>query len=195
MSSQFHQEFPSLQAAGEGEKGEGQEEEPYGPGPSLRPQSRHSAALRSAFTWLLAARPVSNCGLSVPADVGSWREGGGRNLNTAPSPPEMDSRAPEEGGTGLGTSTPPGEAEEPGRSGTTEKRDGRERVPPAGPSQPKLNGGQQPPMPTHFDPAFRSMMPPYVSLSRCDPGNLWSVLSRLDPVLLLLLRCSTPTLR
>lgn len=39
MSSQFHQEFPSLQAAGEVEKGDGQEEEPYGPGPSLRPQS------------------------------------------------------------------------------------------------------------------------------------------------------------
>lgn len=39
MSSQFHQEFPSLQAAGESEKGDGQEEEPYGPGPSLRPQS------------------------------------------------------------------------------------------------------------------------------------------------------------
>lgn len=40
MSSQFHQEFPSLQAAGEAEKGDGQEEEPYGPGPSLRPQSK-----------------------------------------------------------------------------------------------------------------------------------------------------------
>lgn len=40
VSSQFHQEFPSLQAAGEVEKGDGQEEEPYGPGPSLRPQSR-----------------------------------------------------------------------------------------------------------------------------------------------------------
>ena len=39
MSSHFHQEFPSLQAAGEAEKGDGQEEEPYGPGPSLRPQS------------------------------------------------------------------------------------------------------------------------------------------------------------
>lgn len=39
MSSHFHQEFPSLQAAGEVEKGDGQEEEPYGPGPSLRPQS------------------------------------------------------------------------------------------------------------------------------------------------------------
>lgn len=38
VSSHFHQEFPSLQAAGEVEK-DGQEEEPYGPGPSLRPQS------------------------------------------------------------------------------------------------------------------------------------------------------------
>lgn len=28
-----------MQAAGEVEKGDGQEEEPYGPGPSLRPQS------------------------------------------------------------------------------------------------------------------------------------------------------------
>uniref|UniRef100_A0A8C4GG22 Proline-rich coiled-coil 2C n=1 Tax=Dicentrarchus labrax TaxID=13489 RepID=A0A8C4GG22_DICLA len=120
VSSQFHQEFPSLQAAGEVEKGDSQEEEPYGPGPSLRPQN-----------------------------VGSWREGGGRNLNTAPSPPEM-------------------ETDEPGRNVTTdsqrEKRDGRERLPPSGPPQPKLNGGQQPPagVPTHFDPAFRSMMPPYM---------------------------------
>uniref|UniRef100_A0A0S7EM15 PRC2C n=1 Tax=Poeciliopsis prolifica TaxID=188132 RepID=A0A0S7EM15_9TELE len=40
VSTQFHQEFPSLQAAGEAEKGDGQDEEPYGPGPSLRPQSR-----------------------------------------------------------------------------------------------------------------------------------------------------------
>ena len=39
MSSQFQQEFPSLQAAGEIEKADGPEEEPYGPGPSLRPQS------------------------------------------------------------------------------------------------------------------------------------------------------------
>lgn len=102
-------------------------------------------------------------------DVGSWREGGGRNLNTAPSPPEMENRPVEEGGTGLGTSTPPGEADESGRNATTEgqreKRDARERVPPSGPPQPKLNGGQQPPagVPTHFDPAFRSMMPSYVS--------------------------------
>lgn len=40
MSSQFHQEFPSLQAAGEVEKSGDQEDEPYGPGPSLRPQSK-----------------------------------------------------------------------------------------------------------------------------------------------------------
>lgn len=81
----------------------------------------------------------------------------------------MDNKAPEEGGTGLGTATPPGEAEEPGRTVTTDvQRDGREKLPPsAPPPQPKLNGGQQPPagVPTHFDPAFRSMMPPYVSLS------------------------------
>ncbi|KAM9848726.1 protein PRRC2C [Aulostomus maculatus] len=138
VSSHFHQEFPSLQAAGEGEK-DGQEEEPYGPGPSLRPQN-----------------------------VGSWREGGGRNLNTAPSPPEMENRASEEGSTGPGTTSLPEDADEPGRNVTTdsqrEKRDGRERLPSLGPSQPKLNGGQQPPagVPTHFDPAFRSMMPPYM---------------------------------
>ncbi|KAK5907331.1 hypothetical protein CesoFtcFv8_005196 [Champsocephalus esox] len=71
VSSQFHQEFPSLLAAGEGEKEDGPEEEPYGPGPSLRPQN-----------------------------VGSWREGGGRNLITAPSPSEMDNRPLEEGGCG-----------------------------------------------------------------------------------------------
>lgn len=137
VSSHFHQEFPSLQAAGEVK--DGQEEEPYGPGPSLRPQN-----------------------------VGSWREGGGRNLNTAPSPPEMENRALEEGSTAPGTSTPPVEADEPGRNTTTdgqrEKKDPRERLPPSGPPQPKVNGGQQPPagVPTHFDPAFRSMMPPYM---------------------------------
>lgn len=83
----------------------------------------------------------------------------------------MDNRAPEEGGSGFGTSTPPTEADEPGPNvtsdGQREKRDGRERVPPSAPPQPKLNGGQQPSggVPTHFDPAFRSMMPPYVSRS------------------------------
>lgn len=108
--------------------------------------------------------------LLVISDVGSWREGGGRNLNSASSPPEMDAKPQEEGSTSLGTSTPPAEAEEPGRNAASdaqrEKRDARERFPPTAASQPKLNGGQQPPagVPTHFDPAFRSMMPPYVSL-------------------------------
>lgn len=102
--------------------------------------------------------------------MGSWREGGGRNLNTAPSPPEMDSKAPEEGGTGLGTSNPPGEADESGRTlasdGQREKREARERLPQPGTPQPKLNGGQQPPagVPPQFNPQFRGMMPPYVSL-------------------------------
>lgn len=105
----------------------------------------------------------------VTSDVGSWREGGGRNLNTG-SGPDMENRAPEEGGPALGTSTPPVEADDSGRNATTdgqrEKRDVRERAPLSGPPPPKqLNGGQQPPagVPTHFDPAFRSMMPSYVS--------------------------------
>nr|XP_057929504.1 protein PRRC2C [Doryrhamphus excisus] len=138
VSSHFHQEFPSLQASGDGEK-DGQEEEPYGPGPSLRPQN-----------------------------VGSWREGGGRNLNAAPSPSEMDNRPPEEGSVVPDTSSPPEEADEAGRNPTTDsqrdKRDGREKMPPSGLSQPKLNGGQQPPagVPSHFDPTFRSMMPSYM---------------------------------
>lgn len=114
----------------------------------------------------LSIKSISSC---VVLDVGSWREGGGRNLNTAPSPPEMDNRPQEESSAGLGNSTPPGEADEVGRTAASEgqrmKREGRDRVPPAGPSQAKLNGGQQPAggVPTHFDPAFRSMMPPYVS--------------------------------
>ncbi|XP_042175776.1 protein PRRC2C isoform X4 [Oncorhynchus tshawytscha] len=152
VSSQFHQEFPSLQAAGEAEKGEGQEEEPYGPGPSLRPQN-----------------------------VGSWREGGGRNLTTGASPSEMDSRGPEEGGSAFSTPSPPGEAEEGGRVPPNEKGEVRERLPlsvqPAPlssqpqlqssssvPAQPKLNGGQQASagVPPQFHPQFRGMMPPYM---------------------------------
>ncbi|XP_059923988.1 protein PRRC2C isoform X3 [Gadus macrocephalus] len=146
VSSQFHQEFPSLQAAGEIEKADGQEEEPYGPGPSLRPQN-----------------------------VGSWREGGGRNLNTAPSPPEMEGGPLEEGGGPAPvTASPPGEAEPdqtPASDGRTlasdvqrEKREGKERLPPTGPPQAKLNGGQQPTAgaPLQFQPPFRSMMPPYM---------------------------------
>lgn len=45
VNSYFQQEFPSLQAAGDQEKsGKEKEaaEEPYGPGPSLRPQSRYT---------------------------------------------------------------------------------------------------------------------------------------------------------
>lgn len=105
----------------------------------------------------------------VTSDVGSWREGGGRNLNTG-SGPDMENRAPEEGGPPIGTSTPPVEADDSGRNAATdgqrEKRDARERAPLSGPPPPKqLNGGQQPSaaVPTHFDPAFRSMMPSYVS--------------------------------
>lgn len=60
MSSQFHQEFPSLQAAGEVEKGDGQEEEPYGPGPSLRPQSKgrtyHSHTVQYSLICFRLAR-------------------------------------------------------------------------------------------------------------------------------------------
>lgn len=83
----------------------------------------------------------------------------------APTPPETDGKVPEEAAAGLGTATSAGEAEEAGRNLTAE---GKEGVPgSAPPAQPKLNGGQQPPagVPTHFDPAFRSMMPPYVSPS------------------------------
>nr|XP_061790441.1 protein PRRC2C-like [Nerophis lumbriciformis] len=141
VSSHFHQEFPSLQAAGDGEKDghQDEEEEPYGPGPSLRPQN-----------------------------VGSWREGGGRNLNTASSPSEMDNRPPEDGSAVPDNSATPDDPDETGRNITTdsqrEKRDGRDKLPSSGPSQPKLNGGQQPPsgVPSHFDPTFRSMMPPYM---------------------------------
>lgn len=125
---------------------------------------------------------------SVTLDVGSWREGGGRNLNTASSPPEMDNRPQEENSAGLGNSTPPGEADE------KSKREGKDRVPPSGPSQPKLNGSQQPAagMPTNFDPAFRSMMPPYVS--RRFTSRLCPVLILNDVSLCFSFRCSMPTL-
>ncbi|XP_051511184.1 protein PRRC2C-like isoform X2 [Myxocyprinus asiaticus] len=138
MSSQFHQEFPSLQAAGEVEKSGDQEDEPYGPGPSLRPQN-----------------------------VGSWREGGGRNLNIAPSPSETDSKPPEETGVGRGTPSPSGDSDETGKPSVgegREKRDARDRLPPTGP-QHKLNGGQQPLgafSSSQFHAQFRSMMPPYM---------------------------------
>ncbi|XP_046691688.1 protein PRRC2C isoform X1 [Silurus meridionalis] len=137
VSSQFHQEFPSLQAAGEAEKSGEQEEEPYGPGPSLRPQN-----------------------------VGSWREGGGRNLNVAPGHTEMDGKANEEAGQGRGTPSPTGDTDVAGKPSSVdsrEKKDSRDK-PSAPASQHKLNGGQQPPGgdPSQFHAQFRSMMPPYM---------------------------------
>ncbi|TSK58146.1 Protein PRRC2C [Bagarius yarrelli] len=134
VSSQFHQEFPSLQAAGEADKSGEQEEEPYGPGPSLRPQN-----------------------------VGSWREGGGRNLNVTS---EMDSKAAEEAGQGRGTPSPTGDVDgavKPSSGDGREKRDARDKLP-APASQHKLNGGQQPPGgdPSQFHAQFRGIMPPYM---------------------------------
>ncbi|XP_039591808.1 protein PRRC2C isoform X4 [Polypterus senegalus] len=135
LNSHFHQDFPSLQAAGESEKpGEEKEaEEPYGPGPSLRPQN-----------------------------VGSWREGGGRNLNITSGTSEMDAReaAAEEGGPSNCTPSPTPEPEVPkAPSEQWEKRDTRDR-PSVG--QPKLNGqqlaGGVAPLPTQF----RNMMPSYM---------------------------------
>uniref|UniRef100_A0A8C4TJY7 BAT2 N-terminal domain-containing protein n=1 Tax=Erpetoichthys calabaricus TaxID=27687 RepID=A0A8C4TJY7_ERPCA len=144
LNSHFHQDFPSLQAAGESEKpGEEKEaEEPYGPGPSLRPQSTY---------------------------VGSWREGGGRNLNVTSGTSEMDAReaAAEEGGPSNCTPSPTPEPEVlKAPSEQWEKRDVRDR-PSVG--QPKLNGqqlaGGVAPLPTQF----RNMMPSYVSVCVCAP--------------------------
>lgn len=43
MNSQFQQEFPSLQAAGDQEKKEKEaNDDNYGPGPSLRPPSKNT---------------------------------------------------------------------------------------------------------------------------------------------------------
>ncbi|XP_030626190.1 LOW QUALITY PROTEIN: protein PRRC2C [Chanos chanos] len=129
LSSQFHQEFPSLQAVGEAEKAGEQEDEAYGPGPSLRPQN-----------------------------VGSWREGGGRNLNIAPSPSEMDSKAPDEGVTLRGTPSPTADSDEAAKPPPGEGR------PPAPAPQHKLNGGQQNPagIPPQFHSQFKGIMPPYM---------------------------------
>lgn len=102
------------------------------------------------------------------SDVGSWREGGGRNLNAASSPSENDGKPSEESGVGRGTPSPSGDSDEAGKpSGGEgrERRDARERVPPTAP-QHKLNGGQQTAkgISAQFQAAqFRSMMPPYVS--------------------------------
>lgn len=103
------------------------------------------------------------------ADVGSWREGGGRNLNVASSPSEMDSKTPEEAGPGRGTPSPTGDVDVAGKPSTAEgreKRDARDKLSAPAP-QHKLNGGQQPPggEPSQFHAQFRGMMPPYVSLN------------------------------
>ncbi|XP_061439803.1 protein PRRC2C isoform X5 [Rhineura floridana] len=116
INSYFQQEFPSLQAAGDQEKTSKEKdaaEEPYGPGPSLRPQN-----------------------------VASWREGGGKNLNSPNSPTDQEAKtvAQEDGNV-------PGQVE-------PEKRDIRITQPPA----PKLNGQQQP----GIIPQFRAMIPPYM---------------------------------
>lgn len=104
---------------------------------------------------------------SVGADVGSWREGGGRNLNTAPSPSEMDSKPPEEGVVGVvgrTTPSPTVDSDEANKPASGEGRNKWDRMPAPAPQQ-KLNGGQQPPggVPPQFHAQFRGMMPPYVS--------------------------------
>uniref|UniRef100_A0A8C1R3B0 Proline-rich coiled-coil 2C n=1 Tax=Cyprinus carpio TaxID=7962 RepID=A0A8C1R3B0_CYPCA len=133
-NSEFHQEFPSLQAAGEAEKSGDQEDEPYGPGPSLRPQN-----------------------------VGSWREGGGRNLNVAPSLSETDGKPSEESCVGRGTPSPSGDSDEavkPSAGEGREKRDARDRLPPTAPQQ-KLNNGQQ--MARGMSSQFHALFP-HISL-------------------------------
>lgn len=99
--------------------------------------------------------------------MGSWREGGGRNLNVASGPSEMDSKAPEEVGLGRGTPSPTGDVDVAGKPSTgegKEKRDTKDKLPAPAP-QHKLNGGQQPPggEPSQVPAQFRGMMPPYVS--------------------------------
>nr|XP_008116026.1 PREDICTED: protein PRRC2C isoform X6 [Anolis carolinensis] len=122
INSYFQQEFPSLQAAGDQEKTNKDKdaaEEPYGPGPSLRPQN-----------------------------VASWREGGGKNLNSPNAPPDEEAKpltqedgsvvAPTEQNDGLKI---------------PEKRETRVIQPP----QPKLNG-QQPGLISQY----RAIIPPYM---------------------------------
>ncbi|CAI5776307.1 Proline rich coiled-coil 2C [Podarcis lilfordi] len=122
INSYFQQEFPSLQAAGDQEKTKEKDaaEEPYGPGPSLRPQN-----------------------------VASWREGGGRNLNSPNSPTDQEAKpvAQEDGNV-------PGPVEQSDGPKVPEKRDIRIALPPA----PKLNGQQQPGIISQY----RAMIPPYM---------------------------------
>ncbi|XP_048354568.1 protein PRRC2C isoform X2 [Sphaerodactylus townsendi] len=126
VNSYFQQEFPSLQAAGDQEKaGKEKEgaEEPYGPGPSLRPQN-----------------------------VASWREGGGRNLNSPNSPMDQEAKSPGQEDTNV-----PGSVEQNEGVKAPEKRDVRIAQPP----QPKMNGQQQQQQPGII-PQYRGMIPPYM---------------------------------
>ncbi|XP_015279331.1 PREDICTED: protein PRRC2C [Gekko japonicus] len=125
VNSYFQQEFPSLQAAGDQEKsGKEKEaaEEPYGPGPSLRPQN-----------------------------VASWREGGGKNLNSPNSPMDQEAKPP-----GQEDNNVPGSVEQNDGLKAPEKRDVRIAQPP----QPKMNGQQQ--QPPGVIPQYRAMIPPYM---------------------------------
>ncbi|KAJ6653870.1 hypothetical protein lerEdw1_008618 [Lerista edwardsae] len=123
INSYFQQEFPSLQAAGDQEKSNKEKdtvEEPYGPGPSLRPQN-----------------------------VASWREGGGRNLNSPNSPTDQEAKL-----LGQEDGTVSGPVEQNDNLKATEKKDLRvaQTLP------PKLNGQQQP----GILPPYRAMNPPYM---------------------------------
>ncbi|XP_053169489.1 protein PRRC2C isoform X3 [Hemicordylus capensis] len=123
INSYFQQEFPSLQAAGDQEKTTKEKDaadEPYGPGPSLRPQN-----------------------------VASWREGGGRNLNSPNSPLDQEAKP-----LGQEDSNVPGPIEQNDSLKAPEKREIRIPQPPL----PKLNGQQQP----GIIPQYRAMIPPYM---------------------------------
>uniref|UniRef100_A0A8C6VF82 Proline rich coiled-coil 2C n=1 Tax=Naja naja TaxID=35670 RepID=A0A8C6VF82_NAJNA len=123
INSYFQQEFPSLQAAGDQEKGNKEKdaaEEPYGPGPSLRPQN-----------------------------VASWREGGGRSLNSPNSPTDQEAKplVQEDGNM-------PGPTEQSDVLKVPEKKE----IQIAPPPPPKMNGQQQP----GILPQYRGMIPPYM---------------------------------
>ncbi|XP_064415977.1 protein PRRC2C isoform X4 [Latimeria chalumnae] len=134
LSSQFHQEFPSLQAAGDQEKlskDKDAADESYGPGPSLRPQN-----------------------------VASWREGGGRNLSLTSTAEQEGKPASQEEGSNV--AVPAGTELIDSRKGT-DSNEKRERFTYTGaqPPQPKLNG-QQPSIPPQYPPQYRGIMPPYI---------------------------------
>ncbi|XP_060630343.2 protein PRRC2C isoform X4 [Anolis sagrei] len=122
INSYFQQEFPSLQAAGDQEKTNKEKdaaEEPYGPGPSLRPQN-----------------------------VASWREGGGKSLNSPNAPTDEDAKpTTQEDGNVVAP------VEQTDSPKIPEKREVRVIQPP----QPKLNG-QQPGLISQY----RAIIPPYM---------------------------------